>query len=150
MKAGGYILEPAWAGNGRQSPLAITLCNVTSSPARATTTKQSWSLHLQRPGQDAKLRLLQHHQEYSANLLTPNDSVVVAEATCDYKPLIFDDFIKRRPAAPRPARRLCAERDNLSKLRSLAAMLMQADNRPGPMRTFCEGGRRRPSTPQPR
>ena len=38
MKVGGYILEPY-----SQSPLEITLRNVTSSPANATTTKQSWS-----------------------------------------------------------------------------------------------------------
>jgi Flp pilus assembly protein TadG len=38
MKVGGYILEPY-----SQGPLQITLRNVTSSPANATTTKQSWS-----------------------------------------------------------------------------------------------------------
>jgi len=36
MNVGGYILEPY-----SQTPLEITLRNVTSSPADATTTKQS-------------------------------------------------------------------------------------------------------------
>ena len=90
MKVGGYIFEPYG-----QSPLQITLRNVTSSPASAITTKQSWSCTYK--GQDKTQTCLCSNtiKSIPPNLLTSNDSVVVAEVTYDYKPLIFDYFTKR-------------------------------------------------------
>jgi Flp pilus assembly protein TadG len=89
-KVGGYILEPY-----SQTPLEIPLRNVTSSPANATTTKQSWSCTYKgldktqtcvcsntiksTPAQPA------HQQRRRRGRRSPHG----------YKPPIFDYFMKR-------------------------------------------------------
>ena len=66
MKVGGYILEPY-----SQTPLEIALRNVTSSPAYATTTKQSWSSTYKGLDKTQTLRLLQHPSRTSRPTCSP-------------------------------------------------------------------------------
>jgi Flp pilus assembly protein TadG len=130
MKVGGYIMEPY-----RQGPLEITLRSVTSSPASATTTKQSWSCTYKGLDKTQSCECSNTIKSIPPNLVTSNDSVVVAEVTYGYKPLIFDYFMKR--AATSTGTGVYAMNETIYlKPRSLAAMLMQANNTPCPMPTF--------------
>jgi hypothetical protein len=61
MNVGGYILEPY-----SQTPLQITLRNVTSSPADATTTKHPDGAPIRVWTKPKPARLLQHHQVHPA------------------------------------------------------------------------------------
>jgi Flp pilus assembly protein TadG len=130
MKVGGYIMEPY-----SQGPLEITLRSVTSSPASATTTKQSWSCTYKGLDKTQSCECSNTIKSIPPNLVTSNDSVVVAEVTYGYKPLIFDYFMKR--AATSTGTGVYAMNETIYlKPRSLAAMLMQANNTPCPMPTF--------------
>jgi Flp pilus assembly protein TadG len=132
MKVGGYILEPY-----SQSPLQITLRNVTSSPANATTTKQSWACTYKGLDKTQTCLCSNTIKSIPPNLLTSNDSVVVAEVTYDYKPLIFDYFMKRAAGGATSGTGVYTLTETIYlKPRSQAAMLMQPNNTPCPMPTF--------------
>jgi hypothetical protein len=94
MKVGGDILEPY-----SQTPLEIALRNVTCSPAHATTTKQSWSCTHKGLDKTQTCDCSTPIKNIPPNLLTSNDSGVVAEVTYGYKSLIFDYFMKRAAGA---------------------------------------------------
>ena len=117
MKVGSYIMEPYSA-----KPAQIVMRNVTSSPANAALTKQSWSCTYNGTGGTQTCACTNTTFPLPANLVGTNDSVVVAEVTYDYTPLVFDYFMKntwrrRQPAptarrdhlpeAARPERRCC-------------------------------------------
>jgi Flp pilus assembly protein TadG len=132
MKVGGYILEPY-----SQTPLEITLRNVTSTPANATTTKQSWSCTYKGLDKTQTCVCSNTIKSIPPNLLTSNDSVVVAEVSHDYKPLIFDYFMKRAAAGATSGTGVYTLTETIYlKPRSQAAMLMQPNNTPCPMPAF--------------
>jgi len=132
MKVGGYILEPY-----SQGPLQITLRNVTSSPANATTTNQSWSCTYKGLDKTQTCDCSNTIKSIPPNLLTTNDSVVVAEVTYGHKPLIFDYFMKRSAQGATAGTGVYALNETIYlKPRSQAARLLQANNPPCPMPTF--------------
>ena len=134
MKVGGYVLGALY----RQTPLLITLRNVTSSPANATTTKQSWSCTYKGLDKSPELAPVRTPlKSIPPNLLTTNDSVVVAEVSYGYKPLIFDFFMQRAAGGSKSeAGAYTLTETTYLKPRSQAAMLMQENNTPCPMPTF--------------
>ncbi|HEX2337529.1 MAG TPA: TadE/TadG family type IV pilus assembly protein [Hyphomicrobiaceae bacterium] len=132
MKVGGYVLEPY-----SQTPLMITLRNVTSSPANATTTKQSWSCTYKGLDKSQSCACSNTLKSIPPNLLTTNDSVVVAEVSYGYKPLIFDFFMQRAAGGAKSEAGAYTLTETIYlKPRSQAAMLMQENNTPCPMPTF--------------
>lgn len=92
LKIGGYIVAPY-----SQSPLQVVMRNVTSSSADATVTKQSWQCTYSGVGVNPTPVCTCMNETYTlpANLVTTTDSVVVAEVTYTYTPLIFDYFLQR-------------------------------------------------------
>lgn len=132
MKVGGYVLEPY-----SKSPLSIVVRNVTSSPADATIAKQSWSCTYNGAGETQTCACSNTSYTLPANLVSTNDSVVVAEVTYAYNPMVFDYFLKRmlsNLSDGNGAYRL-SELIYL-KPRGQAAMLLQPDNTPCPSPTF--------------
>lgn len=130
MKVGGYILEPY-----SQTPLEITLRNVTSSPANATTTK-AWSCTYKGLDKTQTCVCSTTIKSIPPNLLS-NDSIVVAEVTYDDTPLIFDYVMKRAAAGATSGTGVSPLTETIYlKPRSQAAMLMQPNNTPCPMPTF--------------
>ena len=75
------------------------------------------------------------HFTLPPNLVTTNDSVVVADVTYDYKPLVFDYFMKKSGAASATGTYTLTEKVYL-KPRGQAAMLLKPDNTPCPSPTF--------------
>ena len=69
-----------------------------------------------------------------ANLLSTNDSVVVAEVTYNYTPLIFDYFLKKN--LTKTGSFYVFSKTNYTKPRSQAALLLQAGGAPCPSPTF--------------
>ena len=67
--------------------------------------------------------------------MSTNDSVVISEVTYNYKPLIFDYFMKQGAAAGGSGTYPLTETIYL-KPRGQAAMLLQSDNTPCPSPTF--------------
>ena len=128
MKVGGYVLEPY-----SQTPLLITLRNVTSSPANATTTKQSWSCTYKGLDKSQSCACSNTLKSIPPNLLTTNDSVVVAEVSYGYKPLIFDFFMQRAAGGSESKAGASTLTETIYlKPRSQAAMLMQENKYPLP------------------
>jgi Flp pilus assembly protein TadG len=132
MKVGGFIVEPY-----NQSPLQIVLRNVTSSPTNATIAKQSWSCTYSGTGQAQTCACSNTNYTLPPNLVTTNDSVVVAEVSYNYTPLVFDYFMKRAlgGSSGSPGTYTLSETIFL-KPRGQAAMLLQSDNTPCPSPTF--------------
>jgi Flp pilus assembly protein TadG len=135
MKVGGFIMEPF-----SKSPLQIVLRNVTSSPTSATTTKQSWTCTYKGTGGTGGIptqscTCTNTVQAIPPNLVTTNDSVVVAEVTYGYKPLIFDHFMKLSWGSSGTGTYTLADTIYL-KPRGQAAMLLQSNNTPCPSPTF--------------
>ena len=132
MKVGGFIVEPY-----DQGPLQITLRNVTSSPTNATIAKQSWSCVFSGTGQTQTCACSNTNYTLPPNLVTTNDSVVVAEVSYSYTPLVFDYFMKRAVSgsSASPGSYTLSEKLFL-KPRSQAAMLLQPNNTPCPAPTF--------------
>jgi Flp pilus assembly protein TadG len=130
MKAGSLIVAPY-----DQNPLQIIIRNVTSSPASATTAKQSWSCTYRGLGSTLACACSNTPYTLPPGLVTTNDSVVISETTYSYKPLVFDHFMKTLGAAGNSGTYTLAETIYL-KPRSQAAMLLQADNTPCPSPTF--------------
>lgn len=132
MKVGGYLLEPY-----SQTPLTIVLRNVTSSPTNATIAKQSWTCTYNGATKSQTCQCSNASFSLPANLVTTNDSVVVSEVTYNYKPLVFDYFLKRMLSSSGDGQGAYSLKDTIYlKPRSQAAMLLQANNTPCPSPTF--------------
>jgi len=129
MRVGGYVMVPY-----SQAPMQIVLRNVTSSPSDAANAKQSWICTYSGTGQSQACNCTNTTYTLPSNLVTTNDSVVVAEVTYLYKPLIFDYFMKRGTNNGSGTYTLS---DTIYlKPRSQAAMLLQSNNTPCPSPTF--------------
>ena len=119
------------------NPLQIIMRNVTSSPTNATIAKQSWSCTYNGAGADADLRL-HEHQLHAAR--QPGDHQRQRrgrrEVTYDYKPLVFDYFMKKSTGGTGASGTYTLNETIYLKPRSQAAMLLQANNTPCPSPTF--------------
>jgi hypothetical protein len=89
MRVGSYIMKPYNA-----TPIRIVVRNVTSSPASATQTKQSWTCSYNGTSGTQTCACTNTSFTLPAHLVTTNDSVVVAEVTYDYVPLVFNYIMK--------------------------------------------------------
>ncbi len=130
MKAGSYIVAPY-----NQNPLKIVVRNVTTSPSSATTSKQSWSCTFNGTGSALSCACSNTSYTLPTGLVGTNDSVVISQATYDYKPLVFDYFMKKGGGASSSGTYSLSETTYL-KPRGQAAMLLQANNTPCPSPTF--------------
>jgi len=131
MKIGGYIFSPY-----SQSPLQVVVRNVTSSSTNATNTKQSWQCTYSGVGATPVCACMNSTYTIPANLVSTNDSVVVAEAVYTYTPLIFDYFMKRLPSGAGGAGTYTLSEKIYMKPRGQAAMLLQENGSPCPSPTF--------------
>jgi Flp pilus assembly protein TadG len=133
-KIGGYIMMPY-----SQSPLQVVVRNVTSSSKDAKQTKQSWQCTFKGIGSNPEPTCACMNEVYNIpdNLVTTTDSVVVAEATYVYTPLIFDYFLKRTlpNGTGGPGTYTLIERIFM-KPRGQAAMLLKSDGTACPSPTF--------------
>ena len=120
MRVGSYILKPYSA-----TPIRITLRNVTSSPANASQTKQSWTCSYNGTGGTQTCACTNTSFPLPANMVTTNDSVVVAEVTYDYVPLVFNYVMKNTWGGGGASYRF--SETIYMKPRSQRAMLLQAD-----------------------
>jgi Flp pilus assembly protein TadG len=134
LKIGGYIMMPY-----DQEPLQVIVRNVSSSSADATNTKQSWQCTFSAKGANPTPSCACMNEDYELppGLVSTNDSVVVAEVSYIYTPLVFDYFLERTlPAgAGGPGTYTLSERIFM-KPRGQAAMLTQPDGQPCPSPTF--------------
>jgi len=132
MKIGGYILEPY-----SQNPLTIVLRNVTSSPSDASVAKQSWTCTFAGLGGTQTCSCTNTAYTLPPNLVSTTDSVVVADVTYVYNPLIFDYFLKKAlsGSSGSPGSYTLSERIYM-KPRGQAAILKQSDGTPCPSPTF--------------
>ena len=129
MRVGSYLLKPYNA-----LPLQIVVRNVSSSPANAAITKQSWSCSYNGTGQTQTCACSNTAFTLPANLVTTNDSVVVAQVTYAYVPLIFNTFMKNAFGGSGASYTL-SETIYL-KPRSQTAMLLQSNGTPCASPTF--------------
>jgi Flp pilus assembly protein TadG len=134
MRIGGFIMAPY-----DQQPLQVIVRNVTSSSKSATATKQSWQCTFSALGANPAPTCTCMNETYDlpAGLVSTNDSVVVAEVTYTYTPLVFDYFLNRTLSSGSggPGTYTLAE-TIFMKPRGQAAMLMQANGQPCPSPTF--------------
>jgi Flp pilus assembly protein TadG len=134
LRIGGYIVAPY-----AQSPLQVILRNVSSSSTDANKTKQSWQCTFSGLGKNPTPVCTCMNETYPlpANLVGTNDSVVVAEVTYTYTPLIFDYFLKRAlpNSSAGPGTYTLSEKIFM-KPRGQAAMLLQGNGQPCPSPTF--------------
>jgi len=134
MKVGGYIVAPF-----SQSPLQMVLRNVSSSSGDATKTKQSWQCTFSGAGKNPSPVCTCMNETYTLppNLVSTNDSVVVAEVNYTYTPLIFDYFLKQAlpNSSSGPGTYTLSEKIFM-KPRGQAAMLLQGNGQPCPSPTF--------------
>jgi len=136
MKIGGYVMEPSSA-----APLQIILRNVTSSPTNASITKQSWTCTYKGSGgaggtSTQTCECTNTAFTVPANLITTNDSVVVAEVTYAYKPLVFDFFMKQSFGTSGSSGTYTLAQTVYMKPRSQTAMLLQTSGTACPAPTF--------------
>jgi Flp pilus assembly protein TadG len=130
MRVGTYIMKPYSA-----TPIRIVLRNVTSSPSNASQTKQSWTCTYNGTGGTQTCECTNTTFPLPANMVTTNDSVVVAEVTYDYVPLVFNYIMKNTWGGGGASYRL-SETVHM-KPRSQTAMLLQSDDKtPCPSPTF--------------
>lgn len=130
MRVGSYIMKPYSA-----NPIRIVLRNVTSSPANASMTKQSWTCSYNGTGGTQTCECTNTTFTLPTNMVTTNDSVVVAEVTYDYVPLVFNYIMKNTWGGGGASYRL--SETIYMKPRSQTAMLLQSDDKtPCPSPTF--------------
>ena len=130
MKAGSYIVGPYSV-----NPLTIVLRNVTSSPTDANTAKQSWTCTYKGMGGSLTCNCTNTSYSLPSGLVSTNDSVVISQTTYDYKPLVFDYFMKKGGGASSTGTYTLSE-TIYSKPRGQAAMLLQANGSPCASPTF--------------
>lgn len=134
MKIGGYIMAPY-----NQTPLQVTVRNVSSSSADANATKQSWQCTFSAMGENPTPSCACMNETYDLppGLVSTNDSVVVAEVNYTYTPLVFDYFLNRTlPSGAGGAGTYTLSERIFMKPRGQAAMLMQSTGVPCPTPTF--------------
>jgi Flp pilus assembly protein TadG len=129
MKVGGYLLKPY-----SQDPIQIIVRNVTSSPTNAAVAKESWQCTYKGTGLTQTCACTSNNYTLPGNLVTTNDSVVVSEVTYNYKPLLFDFFMKK--AAGGSTGTYPMKETIYLKPRGQAAMLLQPNNTPCPSPSF--------------
>ena len=134
MKIGGYIMAPY-----AQAPMQVIVRNVSSSSADATKTKQSWQCTFSAAGANPTPVCACTNENFNlpSGLVSTNDSVVVAEVTYTYTPLVFDYFLNRTLSSGSggPGTYSLSERIFM-KPRGQAAMLLQQNGQPCPSPTF--------------
>lgn len=134
LRIGGFIMAPY-----NQSPLQVVVRNVTSSSTNANSTKQSWQCTFSAAGVNPTPSCACMNTTYTlpAGLVSTNDSVVVAEVTYTYTPILFDYFLAKGfpNGAGGPGTYALTERIFM-KPRGQAAMLLKADGQPCPSPTF--------------
>jgi Flp pilus assembly pilin Flp len=131
MKVGGYILAPYSA-----NPLKIVLRGVSSSPTSATNTKQAWICTYTGAGNSLSCSCTNTSYALPANLVTTLDSVVISEVTYNYKPLVFDYFMKSMGTGGGPAGTHLMKETAILKPRSQNINLLQTSNTPCPAPTY--------------
>jgi Flp pilus assembly pilin Flp len=131
MKVGGYILAPYSA-----NPLKIVLRSVSSSPTSATNTKQAWICTYTGAGNSLSCSCTNTSYALPANLVTTLDSVVISEVTYNYKPLVFDYFMKSMGTGGGPAGTHLMKETAILKPRSQNINLLQTSNTPCPAPTY--------------
>jgi Flp pilus assembly protein TadG len=130
MKVGGYIMDPY-----TQNPLQIIMRNVTSSPASATVTKQSWTCTYSGITKTQTCTCTNTAFTLPPDLVGKNDSVVIADVSYNYTPLVFDYFLKKSLPTSGSGTYKLAETIYL-KPRGQAANLKKPDNTLCPSPTF--------------
>ena len=131
MRVGSYIFKPY-----SQDPVQIVIRNVTSSPTNATIAKQSWSCTYTGTGQTQTCACSSSNYTLPGNLVTTNDSVVISEVTYNYKPLVFDFFMKKSAGGAGGSGSYPMKETIYLKPRGQAAMLLQTNNTPCPSPSF--------------
>jgi Flp pilus assembly protein TadG len=131
MKVGGYILSPYSA-----NPLKIVLRGVSSSPTSATNTKQAWICTYTGAGNSLSCSCTNTTYSLPANMVTTLDSVVISEVTYNYKPLVFDYFMKSMGTGGGPAGTHLMKETAILKPRSQNINLLQTSNTPCPAPTY--------------
>jgi Flp pilus assembly protein TadG len=131
VKIGGYILAPYDA-----KPLKIVLRSVSSSPTSATNTKQAWICTYTGAGNSLSCSCTNEVYSLPPNLVTTLDSVVISEVTYNYKPLVFDYFLKSMGTGGGPAGTHLMKETAYLKPRSQTVNLLQTNNTPCPSPTF--------------
>jgi Flp pilus assembly protein TadG len=94
MKAGSFIMAPY-----SQNPLQIVIREFQSSTSSATNVKQSWTCTYNGVGATLACACTNTAATPPANLMTTNDAVIVSLVTYQYKPLVFDYFMKKNYTA---------------------------------------------------
>jgi hypothetical protein len=96
MKAGSYIMAPYL-----QSPVQIVIRELQSSTSSATNIKRPLVCTYNGTGTTLSCSCTNTTATVpaTANLVGTNDAVILSQVTCAYKPLVFDDFMKRNYAS---------------------------------------------------
>jgi hypothetical protein len=129
-RVGGIIVSPY-----DRVPLKIVIRSVMSSPTDANNTRQWWSCTFNGLGSSLVCNCSNTSYSLPPNLVTTLDNVVVSEATYDYKPLVFDHFMKKLGTASAAGTYTLAETIYL-KPRNGQVNMQQPDNTPCPTPTF--------------
>jgi Flp pilus assembly protein TadG len=132
MNAGSFLLAPY-----SQQPLTITVLQVNSAPNNANNTKQAWSCVYSSNGATLSCACSNTSYTLPQNLVGTNDSIIVGKAAYDYKPLVFNYFLKNA---------LSGQSDGTGgynfleiayrKPRGSAGMLLQSNGTPCPAPPF--------------
>ena len=132
MKIGGYIIAPY-----SQTPLQVTVRNVSSSAADAGKTKVSWQCTYAAGKTTPQCECKNEAYPLPTGLVAKNDSVVVVDADYTYTPLVFDYFLKKTmdPGAGGPGTYTLSERIFM-KPRGQAAKLKQQSGEECPSPTY--------------
>jgi Flp pilus assembly protein TadG len=130
-KVGGYIMAPY-----DKNPLRIVLRSVQSSPTSATTTKEAWICTYTGAGNALSCSCSNTTYSLPPNLVTTLDSVVISETTYNYKPLVFDYFMKSMGTGGGPAGTHLFKEKIYLKPRSQTVNYLRPDNTPCPSPTF--------------
>jgi Flp pilus assembly protein TadG len=130
-KVGGYIMAPY-----DKSPLKIVLRSVQSSPTSATATKEAWICTYSGAGNTLTCSCSDTTYSLPPNLVTTLDSVVISETTYNYKPLVFDYFMKSMGTGGGPSGTHLLKEKIYLKPRSQTVNLLKTDNTPCPTPTF--------------
>lgn len=131
MRVGGYIMAPY-----DSNPLKIVLRSVSSSPTSATNTKQAWICTYTAAGNSLSCACTDTVFAIPANLVSTLDSVIMAEVTYNYKPLVFDYFMKSMGNGGGPAGTHLMKETAYLKPRSQTVNLLQTSNTPCAAPTF--------------
>ncbi len=97
MKAGSFIMSPY-----SLNPLKIIVREYQSSPTSATNVKMSWQCTYNGTGGTLTCACTSTVVTPPANLTGTGDAVVVSMVTYDYKPLVFDYFMKKNYGGSTP------------------------------------------------